>query len=395
MAEAKVYISGPILSKVEPDTAYPYCLAQDVDSQLDWQKPFDSVRVVINSPGGHVTEGFAIYDKLRALGPDITITTEAIGQCSSIATAIFLAGSVRLIHEHTDFLIHLPSGGYSGMGAAGAQAFADEMAACEEQLINLYVERAGVDGAAIAELMAAQTMLDSSRVYELGFATAVVQPITALAILTPKSAAAAPSPSSQPQPAAPASSTIMSKFNSFISKMKTAFAELEQPKTALSVTTSGDNPITLTIDTGDREAYAVGDMVYTDAEMTTAAPDGDHLLTDGNTITTAEGAITAITEPTTDVKDGDITSALQALAEGVTLLTNEVRSMKTASAATTKKVETLQTNYTTLARSVKTNAAAPPDAAKPNADADDTDKDPVTVAADRRAARRANRYPKA
>ena len=133
MAEAKVYISGPIVGNSgEAGNAYPYCMLEDVIMQLDWQKPFDGVRVIINSPGGRVDKGFGIYDYLRGLGPDITITTEAIGQCSSIATIIFLAGSERLIHEHTECLIHLPRGGVDSATAADAQKFADDMAEVQQ-----------------------------------------------------------------------------------------------------------------------------------------------------------------------------------------------------------------------------------------------------------------------
>ncbi|MGI4822666.1 MAG: ATP-dependent Clp protease proteolytic subunit [Janthinobacterium lividum] len=118
MAEAKVYISGPIVSdSSEAGNTYPYCTLEDVMIQLDYQKPYDTVRVIINSPGGRVDKGMGVYDKLRSL-PGVTSITEAIGQCSSITTAVFLAGSERIIHPNTESLVHLPTGGISGANAS-------------------------------------------------------------------------------------------------------------------------------------------------------------------------------------------------------------------------------------------------------------------------------------
>lgn len=389
MTEVKLYLDGPIVSQVPCDEAGnvlpgPYAMLSFLQQQLEWQRPYDAVRLQINSPGGHVTEGFAIADWLRTLG--VPVTTVAIGQCSSIATAPFLAGDTRLVHANTELLIHLPTGQCTATGADAAQAWANEMAACQQRLIDLYVTRAGVDAAEITALMAAETTLSAERARALGFATAVVEPITALAVLAPSSFTS--------NPAAPDKS-LMDSISDLMKRMKTALNILETaaPKTALSIDTAGDSPITLTIDAAG-DAYAVGDMVYTDAEMTVAAPDGDHVLSDDNTITVASGAITAITEPTTDAAkgvDADVATAIQQMAESITALAGELRGMKTAQATQAKAVTTLQGNYTALARGVKTNAASPPDAGKSNAD-DDTDKDSVAVAAERRAARRAERY---
>ena len=59
--------------------------------------------IIIDSNGGEITYGFAIYDILMAL--DIEITTVAIGKCCSIATVIFAAGNKRLITNNCYFLI--------------------------------------------------------------------------------------------------------------------------------------------------------------------------------------------------------------------------------------------------------------------------------------------------
>ncbi|RFP65933.1 Clp protease ClpP [Hymenobacter lapidiphilus] len=394
MVEAQLYIDGKIVSQIPCDEnglplPGPFALLSGLQSQLEWQRPYDTIRVQINSPGGETTQGFAMGDWLRSL--NVPITTVAIGQCSSIATAPFLAGSTRLVHRNTEMLIHLPTGGFQGTGANAAQSFANDMADCESKIIALYVERTGGDASEIAALMAKETTLTADMARDMGFATQVLEPIMALAVLP------TPNPSSNPSltPADP-DTTLMSKFNNFLNRMKTALSELEKdaPKTALAVTTTGDSPVELTIDSGDRTAYEVGDMVYSDAEMTSAAADGDYVLTDGNTITVAEGAISAITEPNTDsAADGDVAQALQSLAESMVVLTNEVRSMKTSNATQAQSLATVKAQYTALARGVKTNAAASP-AGKSGADDDTDDADPMKVAAANRAERRKNRYAK-
>ncbi len=60
--------------------------------------------IIINSNGGEITYGLAIYDLLMAL--DIEITTIAVGKCRSIATVIFAAGKKRFITKNCYFLIH-------------------------------------------------------------------------------------------------------------------------------------------------------------------------------------------------------------------------------------------------------------------------------------------------
>lgn len=387
MPEAKVYISGPIVAdSSEAGNAYPYCTLEDVTMQLDWQKPFDAVRVVINSPGGRVDKGMAMYDYLRAL-PGCTITTEAIGQCSSIATAVFLAGSVRIAHQHTESLVHLPVGGISGATAEQAQAWADEMARCEADLLALYVERAGVEEISFREVMSAQTTLVGQQLLDYGFATQILEPATALAIV-PTTATNSPEGDQAPGWA----QQLMSKFNLGLAAMTTALATLKKPAiaqapeteaaTALQVIT--DSGTTLDIDTGDRDAYAVGDAVTSDG---TAVADADYLLTDGNTITVAAGAITAI-KPADDATDktasADTDAAITQIAEAVTALAKQVGTIQTQVAAQAKVVN----------RVAATNgsAAVPPRASAASDDNKDADADPGKAAAEARAARRANRY---
>ena len=386
MAEAKVYISGPIVAdSSEAGNTYPYCTLEDVMMQLEYQKPYETVRVIINSPGGRVDKGMGVYDKLRAL-PGVTIITEAIGQCSSIATAVFLAGSERIIHPNTESLVHLPTGGINGANAEQAQAWADAMARSEADLLALYADRAGVDPVTFADIMRAETKLTAQEMLDYGFATQIVQPATALAIMpttVTTSADADPMPGWAQQ--------LMSKLSMGLAAMTTALAKKTPAKaqateteeaTALDVTTDGG--ATLSINTGDRDTYEVGDTV-TDADGN-APTDADYVLSDGNTISIAGGAITAITpaDTTDTTASAETESAILQIAGAVTALAERIGSMETKLVATT--------NLATRAAAGIGSKAAPTRAAAASDDNKDAEVDPAKAAADARAARRANRY---
>jgi ATP-dependent Clp protease protease subunit len=384
MAEAKVTIAGPIVAdSSEAGDCYPYTTLEDVRMQLDYQKPFDTVRVVINSPGGRVDKGMGVYDFLRSL-PNVTIITEAIGQCSSIATAVFLAGSERIIHPNTESLVHLPTGGINGANAEQAQTWAAAMARCEADLLALYAERAGVEPTSFADIMRAETKLTAQQMLDYGFATHIVQPATALTIM--------PNPVT---PSADADQTpgwaqqFMSKLSLGLAAMTTALATLTTkaeapetaPATALDVTT--DSGTTLTINTGERETYEVGDTVN-DADGNSPA-DAAYALTDGNTITVAGGAISTITPASTDTTaSADTEAALTQLADAVTALAGKIGTMESRLTATT--------NMANRVAAATGSRATPARAAAANDEGKEADTDPIKAAGEARKARREAKF---
>jgi ATP-dependent protease ClpP protease subunit len=391
MAEARITISGPIvLDGAEVDYCYPYTTLAEVQSQLEYSKPYDTIRVIINSPGGRVDEGFALYDLLRSL-EGVTVITEAIGQCSSIATAAFLAGSVREVHPHATSLVHLPTGGILGADAAKAAAWAASLASDEARLLALYAERAGVDPEAFTDVMRAETTLTAQQLLDYGFATAIVQPATALAILP---TTASTTPASQADNQTPTwAQHLMSKFTQGLAGLTAAMSAIRTPTTnqattepnvALDVTTADGTA--LSIDTGDRDTYAVGDNV-TDADGN-AATDGDHVLSDGNTITVAAGAITVITPPATDsaAADGDVHEAITTLTTAVTALAGTVGTVlkqQATQASTLRRIATMNGSTATTGR-----------AAAANDEGKEAPVDPVKAAGDARKARRDARFNK-
>ena len=81
---------------------------------LEAEDPEKEVSVYINSPGGSVTAGLAIYDTIQFIRPDVT--TFCLGQAASMAAVVLSAGTPgkRFALPNSRVVIHQPSGGFSG-----------------------------------------------------------------------------------------------------------------------------------------------------------------------------------------------------------------------------------------------------------------------------------------
>jgi ATP-dependent Clp protease protease subunit len=81
---------------------------------LEAEDPDRDISLYINSPGGSITAGLAIYDTMQFIKPDVT--TICIGQCASMGALLLTAGAAgkRYALPNSRILIHQPSGGTSG-----------------------------------------------------------------------------------------------------------------------------------------------------------------------------------------------------------------------------------------------------------------------------------------
>jgi ATP-dependent Clp protease protease subunit len=84
---------------------------------LEAEAPDQDIHIYINSPGGSVSAGLAIYDTLRYIKPEIE--TICIGQAASMAAVLLSAGTKgkRLALPHSRIMIHQPMGGFSGQAS--------------------------------------------------------------------------------------------------------------------------------------------------------------------------------------------------------------------------------------------------------------------------------------
>lgn len=111
---------------------------------LESQSSEQPISLYINSPGGVVTSGLAIYDTMQFIQPPIA--TLCMGQACSMASLLLCAGApgMRRALPNSRVMIHQPSGGVSGQ-ATDIEIHAKEILATRERLNQLYVEHTGQD----------------------------------------------------------------------------------------------------------------------------------------------------------------------------------------------------------------------------------------------------------
>jgi ATP-dependent Clp protease protease subunit len=109
---------------------------------LESEDPEKDVHVYINSPGGYITAGMAIYDTMQYVKPDVE--TICIGQAASMG-ALLLAGGAhgkRFALPHARIMIHQPSGGFEGQ-ATDIEIQAKEILRTKEQLNEILAKHTG------------------------------------------------------------------------------------------------------------------------------------------------------------------------------------------------------------------------------------------------------------
>lgn len=255
----------------------------------------------LHCPGGYVTEGWAIVDKLRATGKAITATIDGI--CASMATVILLAASERKAAKHATLLIHDPyypeytlDGAYR---ADDLEKMAESLRTDAAKILDFYVERTGADRTELEELMKQSKFIGMERAKELGFIHEIIEP---------SSASAAKGAANWKKRINNQQSNSMSKKENNKSALAKALALVAE---ALGVTpravnyelntATGD---VITIDKPEGEDPAVGDS---------ASPDGEHVMPDGTTIIVLDGVITEIRDAEEEGEgDGEELASAQA-----------------------------------------------------------------------------------
>jgi ATP-dependent Clp protease protease subunit len=109
---------------------------------LESEDPEKDIYLYINSPGGSVTAGLAIYDTMQYIKPDVS--TLCLGQASSMAAWLLAAGArgKRFALPHSRVMIHQPLGGVEGQ-ASDIDIQAREILRLREQLNNILAKHTG------------------------------------------------------------------------------------------------------------------------------------------------------------------------------------------------------------------------------------------------------------
>ena len=109
---------------------------------LEAEDPERDINLYINSPGGSITAGMAIYDTMQFIRNDVT--TICIGQCASMGALLLTAGTKgkRFALPHSRILIHQPSGGAQGQ-ATDVRIMAEEIIRMRELTSRLLAHHSG------------------------------------------------------------------------------------------------------------------------------------------------------------------------------------------------------------------------------------------------------------
>ncbi|MEK9693591.1 MAG: ATP-dependent Clp protease proteolytic subunit, partial [Rhodospirillaceae bacterium] len=135
LKERIIFLTGPVFDEV----ASVVC-AQLLYLEAD--NPSKDISFYINSPGGVVTAGMAIYDTMQYIRPDVS--TVCFGQAASMGSLLLTAGAKgkRYALPHSRIMIHQPSGGFQGQ-ATDIEIHAREILDLRERLNQIYVEHTG------------------------------------------------------------------------------------------------------------------------------------------------------------------------------------------------------------------------------------------------------------
>lgn len=139
--------------------------------------------VEINSPGGNVWDGLAIYNMLR--GRQAPVTTRVVGIAASIASVIALAGDSIEMAEASLFMIHDPSGMVAGT-SDDMRKMANALDQHAEILAGIYTKRTGKTSAQIRAAMTAETWFTAQEAIQFGLADKTTEQLAMAACWHPR-----------------------------------------------------------------------------------------------------------------------------------------------------------------------------------------------------------------
>lgn len=158
-------------------TSWPW-LESDVSSynlskQLEEMQGVSQLDVYINSYGGEVAEGLAIYNALKRKAKSAKVTTYCDGFACSIASVIFMAGTERKMSNASLLMIH--NAWTVGQGnAAELRKLAEDMDVITSASVEAYKERASISEKKIRALMDAESWITPKDAVKYGFATEII-----------------------------------------------------------------------------------------------------------------------------------------------------------------------------------------------------------------------------
>ena len=166
LKERIIFMSGPV-----NDAVSTLICAQLLF--LESENPTKDISLYINSPGGVVTSGLAIYDTMQYIRPQVM--TLCIGQAASMGALLLTAGAKgkRFSLPNSRIMVHQPSGGFQGQ-ATDIEIHAREILTLRARLNEIFVKHTGQDVSAIEEAMERDRFLSPEEAKGFGIVDEVV-----------------------------------------------------------------------------------------------------------------------------------------------------------------------------------------------------------------------------
>ena len=167
LKERIVFVTGPI-----EDYMASVITAQLL--YLEAENPKKEISMYINSPGGVVSSGLAIYDTMQYIKPEVS--TLCIGQAASMGSLLLAAGekNKRFALPNSRIMVHQPSGGFQGQ-ASDIERHAKEIISLRSRLNEIYVNHTGKDLKTIESALDRDTFMTSDDAKKFGLIDKVVQ----------------------------------------------------------------------------------------------------------------------------------------------------------------------------------------------------------------------------
>src|SRR6266849_5869667 len=140
---------------------------------LEADNPKKEISMYINSPGGVVTSGLAVYDTMQFVRPPIS--TLCIGQAASMGSLLLAAGAkdLRFALPNARIMIHQPSGGFQGQ-ATDIMLHAQEILNLKKRLNEIYVKHTGQPLRKIEDALERDTFLTAEMARDFGIVDQVI-----------------------------------------------------------------------------------------------------------------------------------------------------------------------------------------------------------------------------
>jgi ATP-dependent Clp protease, protease subunit len=166
LKERIVFITGPI-----EDNMASLVVAQLLFLEAD--NPKKEVNMYINSPGGVVTSGLAVYDTMQFVRP--AVSTLCVGQAASAASLLLTAGEkdLRFALPNARIMVHQPSGGFQGQ-ATDIMLHAQEILNVKKRLNEIYVRHTGQPLKKIEDALERDTFMTAESAKDFGLIDKVI-----------------------------------------------------------------------------------------------------------------------------------------------------------------------------------------------------------------------------